>query len=262
MAIDRSKRITFEQVADLYEEIRSSYPDELIEDIEALSGIPADGRILEIGCGPGNATVPFAQRGYHLLGIELGERLAAFAAQNCRDYPRVKILNMAFEDWELEENAFDLALAADAFHWIPPKVGYPKVARALKETGSAAFFWRVPVKQETELSRAIDQVYQDIAPQFVNPGKRFTAEWLIGIATDNFDASGCFGKVTNKQYYWSESQSGEQYIKGLRTFSSHQGIDEELRNRLYGKILETIERFGGQVEGTASVVLFHARIKK
>ena len=30
MSIDRSKRITFEQVADLYEETRSGYPEELI----------------------------------------------------------------------------------------------------------------------------------------------------------------------------------------------------------------------------------------
>ena len=102
MAIDRSKRITFEEVADLYEEIRSDYPKELVEDILSLSGISSDGRILEIGCGPGNATVSFARRGYRILGIELGERLAALAVKNCRAYPGVEIRNTAFEDWVLE----------------------------------------------------------------------------------------------------------------------------------------------------------------
>ena len=72
MSIDRSKRITFEQEADLYDEVQSGYPDELIEDILRLSGIPSDGSILEIGCGPGNATVSFAKRGYQILAIELG----------------------------------------------------------------------------------------------------------------------------------------------------------------------------------------------
>jgi SAM-dependent methyltransferase len=262
MTIDRSKRITFEKVAELYDEIHKSYPEELIEDVIALSDIPANGRILEIGCGPGNATVPFARRGYRILGIELGEHLAALAARNCRTYPEVKILNSAFEDWEIEESAFDLAIAADAFHWIPPDVGYPKVARALKDSGSAAFFWGVPVAPETDWSNAIDTVYQETAPQFINPDKRFTAEWLIGIATENFGASGCFGEVTTKQYFWHETLTGEQYIKSLWTFSMHQGIDEEMREKLYARILEVIEQFGGQVTQPRSVVLFHARVKR
>jgi SAM-dependent methyltransferase len=261
MSIDRNKRITFENVADIYAEVRTEYPQELIEDILSLSGLPSDGRILEIGCGPGNATISFARLGYRILGIELGERLSALAAEKCRAYPGVKILNLAFEDWELDERAFDLAVAADSFHWIPPQVGYPKIARALKDSGSAALFWRVPVDPKTDLSEAIDRVYQT-APQFVNPDKRFTAEWLVGVITGNFKASGWFGEVTTKQYFWSEILTGEQYINGLRTFSMHQGIDEGMREKLYAIIGEVIERFGGKVMRPQSVVLFHSRVKR
>jgi SAM-dependent methyltransferase len=262
MAIDRSKRITFEQVADLYEELRSDYPQELVDDVVSLSGIAPEGRILEIGCGPGNATVAFARRGYRILGIELGERLAALAVGNCRPYPGVEILNLAFEDWDVEEAAFDLALAADAFHWIPPEIGYPKVARALKDSGSAAFFWRVPVDPQTDWSRAIDAVYRETAPQFPNPDTRFTAEWLVGVITANFEASGCFGEVTTRQYAWSEICTGEQYIKGLRTYSEHHGLDEEAREQLYAGILEVIDGVGGTVAQPHSVMLFHARVKR
>jgi SAM-dependent methyltransferase len=262
MVMDRNKRITFEEAADLYEEIRSDYPEELVEDILSLSGIASEGRILEIGCGPGNATVSFAKRGYKLQGIEMGERLAALAVKNCRAYPKVKILNLVFEDWEVEERAFDLALAADSFHWIPPQVGYPKVGNALKDSGSAAFFWRVPVDPKTDWSKAIDNLYQETAPQFINPNKRFSVDWVIEVVTNNFRASGCFGDVATKQYFWSKSISGEQYIKGLRTFSMHQGIDEGMRNKLYADILEVIERFGGRVTPPQSVVLFHSRVKR
>jgi SAM-dependent methyltransferase len=261
MAIDMRKRATFEEKAALYNEIRSGYPEELAEDILSLSGIPATGRILEIGCGSANATVQFARRGYKILGIELGKHLAELAARNCRAYPEVEILNLAFEDWVVEEKAFDLALAADAFHWILPEIGYPKAAQALKDSGSAAFFWRVPVDPETDWSRAIDRLYQ-AAPQFVNPDKRFTAEWLIDLINKNFSASGCFGEVTHKQYFWSETQTGEQYVKGLRTFSMHQGINEQLRKRLYGKILEAIEQYGGKVDQPQSVILFHSKVKR
>jgi len=261
MPIDRSKRITFENVADIYDQVRTGYPQELFGDILSLSGLPPDGKILEIGCGPGNATISFARLGYRILGIELGERLAALAAEKCRAYPGVEILNMAFEDWELEERAFDLAVAADSFHWISPKVGYPKIAGALKDSGSAALFWRVPVDSKADLFKAIDRVYQT-APQFVNPDKRFDAEWLVGAITENFKASGWFGEVTTKQYFWSENLTGEQYIKGLKTFSMHQGIDEAMREKLYASIGEVIERFGGKVTQPQSVVLFHSRVHR
>jgi SAM-dependent methyltransferase len=261
-AIDRSKRITFDQSADVYESACSEYPGELVDDILSLSGIAPDGRILEIGPGPGNATISFARRGYGILGIELGVHLAAIAARKCRAYPRVRILNLAFEDWELEERAFDLAVAADSFHWISPEIGYPKVAGALKASGSAAFFWSVPVDPKTDWSKAIDRLYQETAPRFINPDRRFTVEWLVGMVTRNIQTSGCFREITTRQYFWSEALTGQQYVDGLKTFSMHEGIDEAARERLYTSILEVIERFGGKLEQPRSVMLFHSRVRR
>jgi len=262
VAIDRNKRVTFEEEADLYDEIASEYPDDLVNDILNFSGIAVNGRILEIGCGSGNATISFARKGYRILGIELGERLTAKAVRKCHSYPGVEILNMAFEEWELEERTFDMALAADAFHWIPPSVGYPKIARALKDNGSLDFFWRVPVDPETGWSNAISDLYQVFAPQFINPDKRFTAEWLVGINTKNIEASGCFGDVFTKQYFWSTSITGDQYIKGLRTFSMHKDMKVEMREKLYSRILDVIDQVGGKVDQPNSVVLFHSKVKR
>ena len=79
MSIDPNKRKSFDAVAEIYNEVRTGYPEMLVEDILSLSRIPDKGRILEIGCGSGNATVAFARRGYTILGIELGANLAALA---------------------------------------------------------------------------------------------------------------------------------------------------------------------------------------
>jgi len=260
MSIDRTRRITFEEVADLYDETRLGYPEALVDDIIALSRIPPEGHILEIGCGSGNATLPFARRGYRITAIELGERLAALARHNCRDYPRVEVITSSFEDWPLPEGKFDLAISADAFHWIPPKVGYPKVARALKDTGSVAFFWRAPVDPATDWSRAIDEVYKNVAPGLDNPDKSFDADWLVGVISENFAKSGCFGPLTVGKYPWSASLTSEHYLNLLRTYSSHRVMDEALRERLYEGIREVLERFGGQVTKPQMTVLFWARV--
>ena len=90
MAEERNRlRKIFDEAAPLYDEARPGYPDELFDDVVSLSGIPFEGRILEIGCGTGQATVPFARRGYHVLCIELGENMAALARRNLRMYPQV-----------------------------------------------------------------------------------------------------------------------------------------------------------------------------
>jgi hypothetical protein len=105
-------------------------------------------------------------------------------------------------------------------------------------------------------------VYQAVAPQFVNPDKQLTSEWLEDVITKNFEDSGCFGPVTTKPYFWTQIVTGEQYIKDLRTFSMHHGINEALRNKLYAGILAVIDRFGGKVAQPQSVILFHARVKR
>ena len=67
MPFDFGLRTTFNNVAELYDEVRPGYPEALIEDALTLSEIPPDGRILEIGCGTGKATLPFARRGYAIV---------------------------------------------------------------------------------------------------------------------------------------------------------------------------------------------------
>ncbi|MBI4631273.1 MAG: class I SAM-dependent methyltransferase [Chloroflexi bacterium] len=261
MTIDRTRRTTFNDVADLYDEVRPRYPAQLIDDIIAFSQIPDRGRILEIGCGPGNATVAFAGRGYKMLGIELGARLAALAVKNCRAYPDVKIINASFEDWQLEEKSFDLVISAEAFHWIPPEIAYPKAAHALNDSGTAALFWIIYQYPETEIYKALNDVYRRIAPAFDNPSKSITPEWLTTQITGNFAESKYFGVVDVKQYSWSVTYTAEHYIKLISTFSVHDQLEAETRKTIFENIRAVIENFGGQIAQPYLAVLFQAKSK-
>jgi SAM-dependent methyltransferase len=258
MGIDRSRRTTFEETADLYNETRTGYPEQLVEDVISFSNIPAGGRILEIGCGPGNATIPFAQRGFEILAVELGEKLSALAKENCRQYPKVRIITMAFEEWPVEFGGFDLAISADAFHWIQPEIGYPKVAQALKPSGKIAFFWNSPSELNKDITEAISQVYQSRAPQAVNPHGSFTVDWIITNVTESINRSECFGEIEVRKYPVVETESTDQYIKGLWTFSSHRPVDKQTREFLYSGIREVLDDFGGTITTMRKVVLFMA----
>jgi len=258
MGIDRSRRITFEEFADLYNESRPSYPEQLVEDVISLSKIPEGGRVLEIGCGPGNATLAFAKRGFEILAVELGTKLSAYARLNCQAYPKVSILNMAFEYWRVEAGGFDLAISADAFHWVQPEVGYPMVASALKPSGKLAFFWNSPNEIDTEISDALAQVYKSRAPQAERPEGSFTAEWMIKTINEVIAQSGCFSEVMIKSYPVTETLSADHYIKNLWTYSSHRSLDQRTREWLYDGIRKVLEQFGGKITTTRQVILFMA----
>lgn len=182
---DRLK-VTFDQVAQLYDQARPGYPEALFDDVVSLSGIPPGGRVLEIGCGTGQATVPLARRGFALLCIELGENLAAVARRNLAAYPRVEVRTGAFEEWPLEEGAFDLAVAATAFHWIDPVVRYPKTAQALRPGGTMALFWNLHVQGNAceGFFEAVQEVYERETPELIpNQRKRPTPRVMTQAAS-------------------------------------------------------------------------------
>src|SRR4030095_17089080 len=102
----------FNEVPPLYDEVRPGYPAAIVDAILAFAALHADRRILEIGCGTGQITLPFAERGYGIVALEPGDALAALAARKCRPYPAVRVGATAFERWPLEAAAFALVLAA------------------------------------------------------------------------------------------------------------------------------------------------------
>jgi 2-polyprenyl-3-methyl-5-hydroxy-6-metoxy-1,4-benzoquinol methylase len=61
----------FDDAAQLYDEVRPRYPEPIVEQIIAFAALPAHGRIFEVGCGTGQMTLPFAQRGYTMVAIRL-----------------------------------------------------------------------------------------------------------------------------------------------------------------------------------------------
>ncbi len=66
----------YKGIAVTYEEIRPSYPEQLIEDIILRTGLNNSDRLLELGAGTGKATVQFAEKGFQVQAIEIGEDMA------------------------------------------------------------------------------------------------------------------------------------------------------------------------------------------
>jgi SAM-dependent methyltransferase len=262
MADDLSLRTTFDGVASLYDEARPGNPHPLIEEAIALSGLPPGGSILEIGAGSGQATLPFARRGYTMLCLELGANLAALCAEHCRPYPRVTVQNSSFEDWPLDSDAFDLVLSAGAFGWIRPNVFYPKAAAALKEGGALALMSNYNRGAGTPLFQAIRELRHAIAPELDAAARNRPLEDLDREAADPIQASGLFGEVVVRHHRWRATYTAEGWIKLLSTYSAVLSLAEGTRRELLDGLQALIEQSGGVIDTEYVSALYVAPLRR
>ena len=239
-------KTTFNTAAVLYEDIRPGYPEELIQDIVELSGINDHSRILEVGCGTGKATQPFAERGYELVCLDIGADLIAVARERLRKYPNVSFVQQAFEAWK-PEGTYDLIISATAFHWIDPKVRYLKAFQVLKSNGFLAVFSNQHVRKDEGFFAESQSLYDKYyAPMTTNRPTHAT----------NFPGVETFRSPIRRVYPWTQTYSSEQYIKLLGTYSGHIALPDENRNLLFEGITNLIEtKYDGQVTKHYEAVL-------
>ena len=171
------------------------------------------------------------------------------------------MLFRSFEDWPLQRAAFALVISAQAFHWIPPEIGYAKAAASLRDSGSIALFWNHNPYQSTVFSQALDEVYRSNAPELANPPRPESLEILIKDKVEAIRSSGFFGDVVVKRYPWSEQYTTERYIKLLNTHSDHLNLAEETRRGLFANVRELIEQFDGVVTRSYLAVLYWAEVR-
>ena len=249
-------RETFNRSADTYDQIRPGYPDALIDDVIRLSGIPGQGRILEIGCGTGKATEPFAARGYTMDCLEIGRDLAAVAETKFGRFAKVRIVVSSFEDWDPDDRLYDLVIAATSFHWVDPRVAYVKSAAVLKSSGALAVFSNTPARKKDGFFARVQAVYRACAPSIVSDGPR------PGKVQQEPAGLELFQEPINRRYPWSMQYSTDQYIALLGTYSDHISLPDAEKTALLRGIADLIDQeFGGSVRKQYEAVLTLRRIK-
>ncbi len=255
-------RTTFDTVANHYDSARPGYPEELFDDIVSLSGLPDNGRVLEIGCGSGVATAPMARRGYRMHCVEHGEELAVEARRNLATFPNVLVDAGAFEDFPLEQTSYDLVMAATSFHWLDQPAGYLKTAEILKPGGSFAMFRHLHVKssQDDSFFEAVQDVYRQAGMRgdfVLQDHSAFAGQ------SDEIEATGLFGPVKVRRYVWDKDYDAAGYIRLLSTFSDNLALPAETRAMLFDGIVDMIDgQFGGRIVKGYLVILHVAPVRQ
>ena len=237
-------RTTFEEVPELYERARPTYPAQLFDDLTALAQLPEAAHIVEIGCGTGQATIPLAKRGYQITCIELGEQLAAVARRKLSMFPAVEVITANFETWAPPHAEFDALVAFTAFHWIDPELRYEKSASLLREGGSLAVVatQHVLPPEGDSFFAEVQEDYEAVVPDDEKTkagGPRHPD--AVGDLGDEIEASDFFRNIGVRRYLWDVTYTADEYVAVLSTYSGHRALDDATRSRLYDRIRRRIE---------------------
>jgi SAM-dependent methyltransferase len=245
------RRTTFDAVADDYDRVRPGYPDQVFADLVELAALSPGARLVEVGCGTGQATIALAERGFDVVAVELGERLAALAERRLAGFPGVRVVRAAFEDWEPADSGFDAVVSFAAFHWIDPATRYAKAARLVKPDGALAVFeWQDTVTDDGDpFFAAVVEDYAAVVPEWhATPPPapdRVADRDRIKLFVD---ASGHFAPAEVRYYVWPVTFTAHDYVTFLGTATNFRVLDEAKREQLSERIEHRITtEHGGTV---------------
>lgn len=128
----------FDQIADLYDEVRPVYPPGFYVAIESVTG-PLQGRdVLDLGAGPGVVTRTLLDRGAPVVALDPGEPMLR---QLVRRTPTARAVVGKGERMPLRDDSFDLVTCATAWHWLDADRAVGEVRRVVRPGGHLALFW-------------------------------------------------------------------------------------------------------------------------
>jgi SAM-dependent methyltransferase len=241
------RRRSFDRIVELYARARPPAPAEVFDALAAYVPSPADA--LEIGCGPGNASLPLLERGFRIHAVELGDNLAAFARERLAAFPfTVEVGKL--EDASLQPASADLVVCSSAFHWLDRERALCQVVKVLKPGGALALIWGSARRtaEDNRVDDAIQAAYRAHAPEISreNVDRMDGKVDEIGKAVRDTPELRDYEERLFPQVHFFDRQ---RYVDTLATFSDHATLPVERRARLFEAIGEIIDRqFGGRVE--------------
>jgi SAM-dependent methyltransferase len=242
------RRECFDAAAWDYARYRSGYPDEVVEDLVTSSRLHRGSRVLEVGCGTGQLTVPLAQQGMELVAVELGPNLAAMARRNLAGFPQARVEVSGFEEWPMPAAAFDAVVFVSSLHWINPSVRWSKPARALRPGGVLIIVHVHHVKGGTPGFFADTQpLYRRWGlsdDPFFEPPAPSDAPLMYPELEERLE----FGEVRRHRFEIPRRHTTESYVGWLKTDSLVLSLDLRRRRGFLNDIQTLIATtYGGEV---------------
>lgn len=137
----RPGRSVFDAAASAYDAARPSYPEDLYDELETVTGPLADRLVLDWGAGTGISSRQLIRRGARVVLLDIGEQMLRYA--RARD-PRSRCLLAHGSHMPVRAASADLTTFGQSFHWFEQPAALAEIARVLRPGGYWAAWWNRP----------------------------------------------------------------------------------------------------------------------
>ena len=247
-----SRHSWYNTATDAYLDARPRYPDAMVQDALTQAKLtttrPEQQHILEIGCGPGTATVALARLGYHVTALDPAPQNAAAAQRLCQEISdTVQVIDTTFEEYNHHDDdasPVSAIVCSNSFHWISPDVACQKTAELLRPTqGCLLLWWTLPPMPSAEVCDAIQDVYDDL--DLSKLGQDMRQYGLQAFCETSFQNVG--QQVNDSGYYQINKDplrlqpstyqyTPKKFITLLSTLSPYIALPEEKRATLFERL--------------------------
>ncbi len=184
-----------------YDRFRPQPPDDLFELLLALAPQPRPALVVDLGCGTGISTVPWANRAERVVGIDLNADMLRAA----RPSDNVEYRCAPAHETGLPSGCADIVTCAQAFHWMQRDATIAEAARVLRGGGVfAAYDYDWPPVVDWEVDAAFLAVLERSGIDVARPEK---ADHL-----ERMDASGCFQHLRETLVHRREAANAERIV--------------------------------------------------
>jgi ubiquinone/menaquinone biosynthesis C-methylase UbiE len=143
------------------------YSHELYDAI-ARFGLRRGATVLDVGCGTGVASEPFAANGFPVTGIDPSDAMLEAAKQRL---PHATLVKGEAEALPFPNERFDVAINAQTYHFVDRARALAEAFRVLRRGGIVAVWWKNLMAHDP-VKELRDGVFQSVGVEPVEDGLR------------------------------------------------------------------------------------------
>lgn len=239
---------TFDREAHAYRRFRPGYPQALADLITEHARLAPGCRILELGCGAGQATPLFAHLLPHQTCLDAGPALLEQCRAAHGHLPHHEFVCATFEAFAHPHASFDLLYAATSFHWFEPGLRFTKSHDLLKPGGCLAVFTDRHLKgRDQGFFRDVQTLYAEHAPELVARPRTSSSTTTPPFAQEAIERNPLLhihASLHDRELVYTS----DEYVGLLHTFSNHIALGPKRLSTLCEAISGFIDaHHGGRV---------------
>jgi cyclopropane fatty-acyl-phospholipid synthase-like methyltransferase len=232
----------FKSAAQHYLSGRPAYPARLTDMVAGLCSLPANGRVLDLGCGPGQLAMAFAPHAGSVLAVDPEPEMLSLCQKQAteRGYLHIETRQGSSQDLNAGFGRFDLVVIGRAFHWMDRVATLKQLDQMIEPSGAIVLFAdRHPKVPANAWREAFDEIVDRYASADPGRAMRKSPNWVRHEAV-LLDSSFCLLERHSvfDRYTLSFERIADRALSRSSTSSARLGQEaeamvSELRSRLF-----------------------------